>query len=123
MDINRDGTITLGELGTEVSNTMLHIEGQQSDFYSSGTDNDLVICKTDKRLNSSKDLKFPLGSYVRVKNQFGRVVAASEKEPKEYDVVFFTYAQKKLEDTTNQRCGPHKEDLSNAPWNSNQTAA
>ena len=96
MDINRDGAITLGELGTEVSNTMLHIEGQQSDFYSSGTDNDLVICKTDKRLNNSKDLKFPLGSYVRVKNRFGRVVAASEKEPKEYDVVFFTYAQKKV---------------------------
>jgi hypothetical protein len=96
MDINRDGAITLGELGTEVSNTMLHIEGQQSDFYSSGTDNDLVICKTDKRLNNSKDLKFPLGSYVRVKNRFGRVVAVSEKEPKEYDVVFFTYAQKKV---------------------------
>jgi hypothetical protein len=82
MDINRDGAITLGELGTEVSNTMLHIEGQQSDFYSSGTDNDLVICKTDKRLNNSKDLKFPLGSYVRVKNRFGRVVAASEKGTK-----------------------------------------
>ena len=96
MDTNRDGAITLGELNTEVSNAMLHIERQQSDFYSSGTGNDFVICKTNEKLGDPKDLKFPLGSYVKVKNRFGRVIAASENESKEYEVAFFTYAQKKV---------------------------
>ena len=96
MDTNRDGTITLGELNTEVSNTMLHIEGQQSDFYASGTGSDFIISNTDERIVDSKDLKFPVGSYVRVKNRFGRIVGASGEESKEYDVAFFTYAQKKV---------------------------
>ena len=96
MDTNRDGAITLGEINTEVSNAMLHIERQQSDFYSNGTGNDLVISRTDEKLVDSKDRKFPLGSYVRVKDRVGRVVAASENESQEYDVAFFTYAQKKV---------------------------
>lgn len=111
MDTNRDGAITLGELNTEVSNAMLHIERQQSDFYSNGTGNDLVICRTDEKLVDSKDLKFPLGSYVKVKKRFGRVVAASENESKEYDVAFFTYAQKKVRRYDESEIQPSQREL------------
>jgi len=111
MDTNRDGSITLDELNTEVSNAMLHIERQQSDFYSNGTGNDLVICRTDKKLVDPKDLKYPLGSYVKVKNRFGRVVAASENESQEYDVAFFTYAQKKVRRYDESEIRPSQREL------------
>mgnify|MGYP003323996043 CR=1 FL=1 len=115
MDTDRDGSITLGELNTEVSNAMLHIEKQQSDFYSISTDNELVICTTNERLADAEDLKFPLGSYVRVKNRFGRVIAVSENESKEYDVAFFTYAQKKVKRYNESEIQPSQRGFKQSP--------
>ena len=96
MDTNRDGMISLGEVRLEINNAMLHLEGQKSGFYSSDTDDDFVFGSTTGEVIDQPELTFPLGSYVRVKGRYGRIVDASNTAPTRYSVEFFNYASKEV---------------------------
>ena len=96
MDTNRDGIIRLGEVRSEINNAMLHLEGQKSGFHSGGTDDDFVFGSTNGEVVDLPELAFPLGSYVRVKGRYGRIVDASNKTPPHYAVEFFNYASKEV---------------------------
>mgnify|MGYP001170267821 FL=1 len=96
MDTDRDGMISLGEVRLEINNAMLHLEGQKSGFYSGDTDDDFVFGGTTGEVVNHPELAFPLGSYVRVKGRYGRIIDASNTAPTRYSVEFFNYASKEV---------------------------
>jgi hypothetical protein len=96
MDTNRDGVITLGELRSEVNSAMLHLEGQKTGFSSSGTGDGFVIGSTDREMIDLPNLAFPVGSYIRVKGRYGRIIGSVEDRHRNYVVEFFNYAEKEV---------------------------
>ena len=94
IDTNNDGTITLGELKTEVKNAMNHLEGQNSGFYSDGMYDGFVVAETSGETVKVPKSRFPLGSYVRVNGRYGRVVGVGGDNPPEYSVQFYNYTEK-----------------------------
>ena len=100
IDANQDGTISLGELQSEVQNAMNHLEGQKSGFYSSGLDTNWGIGPTRGKIASVAQAKFPVGSYVRAKRRFGRVVGVTsepsqaDKPTRWYQIQFYLYSDK-----------------------------
>ena len=74
IDTNADGLITLGELRTEVRDAMNHMEGQKHGFKINGLDDTFVLAKASGRLTKVPKAKYHLGSYVRAKGKYGRVV-------------------------------------------------
>ena len=96
MDRDRDGMITLGELRTEVAEAMLHLEGQSSGFLSGGIDDGFVIGETNGAVIDVPNLRFPLGSYVRVRGRYGRVVGIKGDSTEPYVVEFYNYTEKQV---------------------------
>ncbi len=94
IDTNNDGTITLGELRAEVENAMHHMEGQQSGFYAEGVDDNLVIAETSGEVAQAPQARYPIGSYVRARGRYGRVVAVGGDDATEYSVQFYNYTDK-----------------------------
>ena len=94
IDTNNDGTITLGELQTEVKNAMQHMEGQNNGFYSEGMDDSFVIAETSGELAKAPRAKYQIGSYVRARGRYGRVVAVRGDDATEYSVQFYNYTEK-----------------------------
>jgi len=94
IDTNDDGKITLGELQTEVKNAMNHMEGQANGFYSDGVDDRFVIAQTSGKVAKAPQAKYPIGSYVRVKRRYGRVVGVKGDDANQYSVQFYNYTDK-----------------------------
>lgn len=94
IDTNDDGKITLGELQTEVKNAMNHMEGQVNGFYSDGVDDRFVIAQTSGEVAKAPQAKYPIGSYVRVKRRYGRVVGVKGDDANQYSVQFYNYTDK-----------------------------
>ena len=94
IDTNGDGKITLGELQTEVKNAMNHMEGQANGFYSDGVDDRFVIAQTSGKVAKAPQAKYPIGSYVRVKRRYGRVVGVKGDDANQYSVQFYNYTDK-----------------------------
>ena len=94
IDTNQDGKITLGELQIEVKNAMNHLEDQDNGFYSDGLDDSFVIAKTSGQFTKAPQAKYPIGSYVRARRRYGRVVGVKGDDAKEYSVQFYNYADK-----------------------------
>ena len=94
IDTNNDGKITLGELQTEVKNAMHHLEGQDNGFYSGGTDNSFVIAETSGEVVTAPKARYPIGSYVRARGRYGRVVGVEGDNASEYSVQFYDYTEK-----------------------------
>lgn len=94
VDANKDGKITLSELRTEVKNTMTHLEGQSSGFYSDGMDDSFVVAETSVVTVKVPQSRFPIGSYVRVNGRYGRVVGVRGDNPRPYSVQFYNYNKK-----------------------------
>ena len=91
VDTNGDGLITLGELRTEVREAMCHMEGQKHGFKVNSVEDTLVLAKTSGRLTKHPQAKYQLGSYVRAKGSYGRIVGI---EGNEYSVQFYNYTDK-----------------------------
>ena len=98
IDTNDDGMITLGELQTEVKNAMNHMEGQDSGFYSDGVDDSFVIAQTSGEVAKAPKAKYPIGSYVRVKRRYGRVVGFKGDDANLYAVRFYNYTEKVIKE-------------------------
>ena len=94
IDTNGDGLITLGELCTEIRNAMNHMEGQKYGFKVNGLDDTFVLAKTSGRLTKVPKAKYHLGSYVRTKGKYGRVVGVKGDKADEYSVQFYNYTDK-----------------------------
>ena len=94
IDTNGDGKITLGELQTEVKNAMNHMEGQANGFYSDGVDDRFVIAQTSGKVPKAPQAKYPIGSYVKVKRRYGRVVGVKGDDANQYSVQFYNYSDK-----------------------------
>ena len=91
IDTNGDNLITLGELRDEVRDAMNHMEGQEHGFKANRLEDSFVLAKTSGRLARITKSKYPLGSYVRAKGKYGRVVGI---EAKVYSVQFYHYTEK-----------------------------
>ena len=94
IDTNNDGAITLGELKTEVENAMNHLEGQSSGFYSDGMNDRFVLAETSGEPVKALKSRFPIGSYVRAKGRYGRVVGVGGENATDYSVQFYNYTEK-----------------------------
>jgi hypothetical protein len=94
IDTNNDGTITLGELQTEVKNAMYHMEGQNNGFYSNGMDDSFVIAETNGEVAKVPKARYQIGSYVRARGRYGRVVGVQGDDASEYSVQFYNYTDK-----------------------------
>jgi hypothetical protein len=94
IDTNDDGQITLGELRTEVRNAMNHMEGQKHGFTINGLDDAFVFAETSGSVKQVPKTKHPLGSYVRAKGRFGRVVGVEGDAADQYSVQFYNYTDK-----------------------------
>lgn len=94
IDTNADGLITLGELRTEVRDAMNHMEGQKHGFKTNGLDDTFVLAKASGRLTKVPKAKYHLGSYVRAKGKYGRVVGVKGDKADEYSVQFYNYTEK-----------------------------
>ncbi len=94
IDANADGVITLGELRTEVRDAMNHMEGQKHGFKTNGMDDTFVLAKASGRLTKVPKAKYHLGSYVRAKGKYGRVVGVKGDKADEYSVQFYNYTEK-----------------------------
>ena len=75
---------------------MLHLEGQETGFSSSGTGDGFVIGSTDREMIDLPNLAFPVGSYIRVKGRYGRIIGLVEDRHRNYVVEFFNYAEKEV---------------------------
>ena len=94
IDTNGDGLITLGELRDEVRDAMNHMEGQKHGFKVNGLDDTFILAKASGRLPKVSRAKYHLGSYVRAKGKYGRVVGVTGDEADEYLVQFYDYTEK-----------------------------
>ena len=94
IDTNQDGKITLAEWQAEVKNAMHHLEGQEHGFHSSGVDNQLIITSSSGQVTDAPNAKYPIGSYVRAKRRYGRVIGLGGKENRPYQVQFYNYSVK-----------------------------
>ncbi len=94
IDTNGDGLITLGELRTEVRDAMNHMEGQKHGFKVNGLDDTLILAKASGRLTKVAKSKYHLGSYVRARGRYGRVVGVKGVKADEYSVQFYDYTEK-----------------------------
>ena len=94
IDTNADGVITLGEFHTEVRNAMNHMEGQNHGFKSNGVIDSFVLAKVSGQLTKVAKAKYPLGSYVRAKGKYGRVVGVKGEKADKYSVQFYRYTDK-----------------------------
>ncbi len=91
IDTNGDKLITLGELRAEVRDAMNHMEGQQHGFIANGLDDNFVLARTNNRLSRNSKDRYPLGSYVRAKGKYGRVVGIKANI---YTIQFYDYTEK-----------------------------
>ncbi len=94
IDTNQDGQITLAEWQVEVQNAMHHLEGQEHGFHSAGVDDQLVIAPARGKVTAAPNAKYPLGSYVRAKRRYGRVVGRAGEQNQRYQVQFYNYTDK-----------------------------
>lgn len=94
IDTNADGLITLGELRTEVCDAMNHMEGQKYGFKINGLDDTFVMAQASGRLTKVPKAKYHLGSYVRAKGKYGRVIGVRGNKADEYSVQFYNYTEK-----------------------------
>ncbi len=94
IDTNGDGRITLGELRTEVRDAMNHMEGQKHGFKTNGLDDTFVLAKASGRLTEVPKAKYHVGSYVRAKGKYGRVVGVKGDKADKYSVQFYNYTDK-----------------------------
>ena len=94
IDTNGDGLITLGELRDEVRDAMNHMEGQKHGFKVNGLDDSFILAKASGHLTKVPKAKYRLGSYVRAKGKYGRIIGVTGSEADEYLVQFYNYTEK-----------------------------
>jgi arylsulfatase A-like enzyme len=94
IDTNGDGLITLGELRTEVRDAMNHLEGQKNGFKSNGIADTFVLAKASGRPAKIPKAKYHVGTYVKAKEAYGRVVSVKGVNADEYSVQFYNYTEK-----------------------------
>jgi hypothetical protein len=94
-DANADGKVTLGELHAEVRDAMRHLEGQKHGFKRHGLTDGFVLATTSPVRAKTANAPFPIGSYVRAKGRYGRVVGGDDAK---CAVQFYDYCTKVVEE-------------------------